>query len=160
DTAKKNRDTWKKTLKVQLLTCLAVWALAGGALLAWCKLLGGGPDNSDTLYGYFFAYRAVHMGSGVSPLTPLFPLLIAVYVWTLCEIWRLRFSDDMRPRLTSEGFEVPKDRRPRPGETKDKLIADAVNRYWLQPSYIVLFLTVLAIWAAFLHPVNPFQIFE
>ena len=155
-----NPDTSKRTLLLQLLTCLGVWALAAGLFAAWWRLLGADPNAPDSWYGFFFAYRAVHMGSGVSPLTPLFPLLIAVYAWACFEIWRLRFNDDMRPRLTPEASTRDESSRPRPGQFIEKSIADAINRYSLQAGYAVPFATVFVIWLAFFHPTNPFQVFE
>jgi hypothetical protein len=159
-TSKTDLETSKKTLLLQLLTFLGVWALAGGLFYAWRRLLGIDPNDRDSLYGYFFAYRAVHMGSGVSPLTPLFPLLIAVYAWTLFEIWRLRFNDDMRPRLMPDGFVRDESKRPRPGQITEQPIVEAINRYLLRPRYVVEVVLVFLIWLAFLHPLNPFQIFE
>src|SRR5262249_4597516 len=118
-------------------------------------------NNHESWYGFFFAYRAVHLGSGVSPLTPLFPLLVAVYGWASFEIWRLRFNDDMRPRLfMPEGFKVDPSKRPLPGQLTEQPIAIAINRYWLKSSYVAPLIAVFAIWLTFLHPGNPFQIFE
>lgn len=160
DTANTDPDASNRTLVLQLLTCLAVWTMAGGLFAAWWRLLGIDPNAPESRYGFYFAYRAVHMGSGVSPLTPLFPLLVTVYAWSCFEIWRLRFNDDMRPRLTPEGTTRDTSRRPRPGQLIEHSIADAINRYWLRPGYFVPFVTVFAIWLAFFHPGNPFQIFE
>src|SRR5262249_25536508 len=135
-------------------------------LVVWAILLGPEPEPQASgpirsLYGYFFAYRAVHMGSGVSPLTPLFPPLVAVYAWTCFEIWRLRFNGDMRPRLKAKGLQKDPAKRPPPGYFKtEQDIAVAINRYTLEPGYVLQFTTVFAIWLAFLHPRNPFQIFE
>jgi hypothetical protein len=155
-----NGETSKKTLLLQLITFLGVWALAGGGLYLWWRLLGADPNDPNSLYEYFFAYRAVHMGSGVSPLTPLFPLLIAVYAWACFEIWRLRFNDDQRPRLTPDGSGQDESRRPRPGQLTEQPIANAINRYLLKSRYSVQVMVVFLIWLAFLHPRNPFQIFE
>jgi hypothetical protein len=161
DAAKADPETSKTTLRLQLLTCLGVWALAGGLLFSWAILFGPELDGNigESLYGFFFAYRAVHLGSGVSPLTPLFPLLVAVYAWTCFGIWRLRFNDDMRPRLTLGGSQ-DESKRPLPGKTTEKPIADAINHYWTEPGYLVPSITVFVIWLAFFHPENPFQIFE
>ena len=162
DATKTDRETSKPTLLLQLLTCLGLWAVAGGLFFVWANLLTSKLDanGNESWYGFFFAYRAVHLGSGVSPLTPLFPLLVAVYAWTCFEIWRLRFNDDMRPRLTPEGARLDPSKRPLPGQLTEKPIADAINQYWLKPSYVVPFILVFAIWLTFLHPGNPFQIFE
>jgi hypothetical protein len=152
--------TTVKSLLIQLLPSVCVWALAGGFFYLWWRLLGPDPNDGDSLYAYFFAYRAVHMGSGVSPLTPLFPLLIAVYAWACFEIWRLRFNDDLRPRLTPDGFRQDASNRPRPGQLTERSIADSINRYLLKSRYRLQVMVVFAIWLAFLHPRNPFQIFE
>jgi hypothetical protein len=148
-------DDWRTLLR-ELFPSVGVWAVAGGLLYAWWRLLRFDTD----LYGYFFAYRAVHMGSGVSPLTPLFPLLIAVCAWTIHEIWRLRFNDDMRPRLMPDGFVRDDSKRPRPGQMTEQRIVDSINRHVLKPRYLVEVLLVFVIWLGFLHPSNPFQIFE
>ncbi len=150
------RDSRVTTLGLQVATFVGVWGFAAALLYEWWRLLSIEADE----YGFFFALRAMHPGNGVSPLTPLLPLFITVYAWMCFEIWRLRFNEDMRPRLSTGGSHSIDTDRPRPGEMTEAPIADAVNRYLLRPGYLVPFVTVFIVWLGFLHPMNPFQLFE
>src|SRR5262249_3894396 len=47
-----------------------------------------------------------------------------------------------------------------PGELTENKIAMAVSQYSLRTPYLVTFFGVFAIWLAFLHPLNPFELFE
>lgn len=152
-------DTATRALWFQLLTFAGIWIATAGLLAIWWSLLGPDDTAPDSLYGFFFAYRAVHPVTGVSPLPPLLPLLVCVYAWTCFEIWRLRFNDDMRPRLMPDGGAATPT-RPRPGELTEQPIADAVNRYLLRPGYAIPFVVVFVVWLGFLHPTSPFELFE
>ncbi len=57
------------------------------------------PGTIHTRYGMFFSYRCLHPGSGVSPVVPVFLVLLGWYLWALCQTYRLRFSSLSRPRL-------------------------------------------------------------
>lgn len=151
-------DAGVRALSFQLITFAAIWIVTAGLLAIWWSLLGPDDTAPDSLYGFFFAYRAVHPVTGVSPLPPLVPLLACVYAWTCFEIWRLRFNDDMRPRLMPDAAATPA--RPRPGELTEQPIADAVNRYLLRPGYAIPFVVVFVVWLGFLHPTSPFELFE
>ena len=142
---------------------VAVWAATAGLLALWWYLLG--PDrhidtHEESSYGFFFAYRIVHPVTGISPLPPLIPLLITVYAWACFEIWRLRFNEDMRPRLFFATQTGPSDKRQRPGERTEQRIANAVNQYLLRPGYFVTGVVVFVVWLAFMHPESPFELFE
>jgi hypothetical protein len=52
------------------------------------------------LEGISFSYRCVFPASGVSPVAPIFLLLMAWYVGGIFQTWRLRFSEGNRPHLT------------------------------------------------------------
>jgi hypothetical protein len=105
--------------------------------------------------------------SGVSPITPMIPLLATLYAWTFFEIWRLRFNETLRPRL----FRSPDDaavhvarrnaaEQPRPGLRFEAAIAGAIQRYWLRGSYVAVFVAAFVVWLTSFHPSNPFVLFE
>lgn len=130
-----------------------VWGFGFWLGLKWACLF----QHDASLYGFFFSYRAVHMATGVSPMTPMIPLLAAGYAWSLYEIWRLRFNDDFRPRLKSA--------KPAPaallaGNDYEQPLADALRKYWLSPKYAIAFLLAFALWLLFLDPRQPFRLFE
>lgn len=127
---------------------MAIWIMAVLGAYVWDRLLYGDPGN----YGFFFAYRSIHLATGVSPLTPMLPLGLCMYIWSIFEIWRLRFNDFMRPRLANEiGC---------PGADTGDLIADSVKDYFLDPKYVAAFFVFLLAWLLTLNPVHPFQLFE
>ncbi len=130
--------------------CFSMMAWLGAVLCAvyWW----GQYDEDPSLYGFFFGYRSVNLASGVSPLTPMFLLLFAVFLWSIFEIWRLRFNDEVRPRLNSKNFF--------PGATTETEIASSINAYFLRPNYLVTFFLAYGAWLFFLQPVHPFQLFE
>ena len=158
----KDKRAAKRALSAQILTFAAVWVATAGLLAFWWYLLGSDQTDShgESLYGFFFAYRIVHPVTGISPLPPLIPLLITVYAWACFEIWRLRFNEDMRPRLFFATQTGPSDKRQRPGERTEQRIADAVNDYLLRTPYLVTGVVVFIVWLAFLHPESPFELFE
>jgi hypothetical protein len=49
--------------------------------------------------GLYFSYRCLQLLSGVCPLVPILLLLIAWFLWAICQTSRLRFSAMHRPRL-------------------------------------------------------------
>jgi hypothetical protein len=138
-----------KTISGKSKICSATAWL--GALLAgmvWFRL----HTDDPTHYGFFFGYRAANLATGVSPLTPVFLLLVAIYTWGMFEIWRLRFDDKVRPRLNvAEGC---------PGNKEEKQIACSVNRFWLDPNYVVVFFLASLAWVLALHPSHPFHLIE
>ena len=135
----KARDAAPRTLICDVLTFSLVWIATAAAAYAWWDLLGA---DSTHLYGFLLAYRAVHPLSGVSPITPMIPLLVAVYAWTLFEVWRLRFNDTMRPRLFPSQALLEADagqkrgERPYPGIHTEGPIANAIKGYWLKGGYV------------------------
>jgi hypothetical protein len=133
---------------VSHLAALSIWALAIVLGCFWWPLF----RNDPTHYGFFFAYRTVHLATGVSPFTPLLPLFIAIYAWTVFEVWRLRFNNQVRPRLN-----VPP---PFPGSATEGPIAAAVNRYFLDRNYLIFFSLIYIVWLVFFDPIHPFQLFE
>jgi len=127
---------------------MAIWIFAVLGAYIWDRLLYANPNN----YGFFFAYRTTHLATGVSPLTPMLPLGLCMYIWSIFEIWRLRFNDSMRPRLATEtGC---------PGAETERLIAAAVKNYFLDPKYRAAFFVFLGAWLLTLNPANPFVLFE
>jgi hypothetical protein len=143
----------------QILMCAGIWIGTILLLLLWWRLLGP-EENAASHYGFFFAYRAVHTVAGVSPVPPLLALLVAMYMWACFEIWRLRFNEDLRPRLVASSQAAAGNTRPRPGELTEKNIAIAVSRYWLGTAYVCTFFAVFAVWLACFHPESPFELFE
>ncbi|HSM87377.1 MAG TPA: hypothetical protein VLT16_14570, partial [Candidatus Limnocylindrales bacterium] len=129
-----------------------VWTVAVLGEWLWIALMWDQPGH----YSFFFAYRAVHLATGVSPFTPALPLLASVYLWCVFEIWRLRFADQVRPRLLAAGSVDSAV----PGAKTEQAIARSVNRFWLRPSYAVSCAILFGIWLFFLHPTDPFEVFE
>jgi hypothetical protein len=52
--------------------------------------------------GLYFSYRCLQPFSGVCPLFPILLLLLAWYLWSICQTARLRFSDVHRPRIARQ----------------------------------------------------------
>lgn len=126
------------------------WVAAAVGAGFWWNLLA--EDATHSHYGFFFAYRAVNLATGVSPLTPMLLLISAVFLWSLFDIWRLRFADRLRPRLNA----VPD----LPGARAEGGVANSINKYFLRPKYLVAFMIVFAAWLFSLQPNHPFQLFE
>lgn len=129
-----------------LYTGIWVFALVGA--LIWWALLGSDRGH----YGLFFSYRAIHLATGVSPLTPMLPLWACMYAWSIFEIVRLRFNNSARPRLNvAAGF---------PGSRSEYDIAHSVRRYFLDRNYVIAFFVALGVWLMAFNPRRPFQLFE
>jgi len=124
-----------------------IWVAVGTGTFIWYWLLDDGPTH----YGFFFSYRSVNLATGVSPLTPILLLLIAVYLWGFFEIWRLRFDDRVRPRLNL-GKDFP--------GAEEGVIACSVNKFLLNRNYCVSFGLIYAAWIVSLHPFHPFNLIE
>jgi hypothetical protein len=135
--------TWFPIL-LALLVWISLFALGG----MWSLLFLDDPTH----YGFFFAYRSVHLATGVSPYTPMIPLLATIYCWSILEVWRLRFNDLNRPRLMLS--------RSLPGGRTEKSIARAVGRFLLGSKYVIAFLVVFAFWLALFDFTHPFRLFE
>jgi hypothetical protein len=131
-----------------ILFSAAAWVVAGACESCWWRLHADDASH----YGFFFGYRAANLATGVSPLTPMLPLLSAIFLWSIFEIWRLRFADQIRPRINAQGHF--------PGQATEALIAGSVNRYLLQGNYIAVFMLVFITWLLSLHPMHPFELFE
>jgi hypothetical protein len=131
----------------------SAWVLAGTAIFIWWKLHADDPSH----YGFFFAYRSVHLATGVSPFTPLIPLLAGLYCWALFESWRLKFHDDVRPHVRLEDDKGTIDL---PGGGIERTVASSVNDFLLRWKYLVALWLVFVLWCLSLHPLHPFQIFE
>lgn len=124
------------------------WAAAGLGAWFWWYLLG--DDSSH--YGFFFGYRAVNLATGVSPLAPMLLLVSAVFLWSIFDIWRLRFDDRVRPRLNTVND--------LPGARAEAGVAKSINKYFLSPKYMAAFFVVFVAWLFTLQPGHPFQLFE
>jgi uncharacterized MAPEG superfamily protein len=145
------RIFWR-TVGFGILT-LAVWTAAVLAILTWWNLNGYKPY----LYGFFFAYRSVHLATGVSPFTPMIPLLAGIYCWALFESLRLKFDDEVRPQLRPKNALRKLDL---PGGATENRVAKSVNDFLLQNKYLAGLWGVFLLWFLALHPSHPFQIFE
>lgn len=88
-----------------LITWLT-WTAVLGLAIIWCYLcradFGVGPLHAVYLEGASFSYRCIRIMSGVSPLPPVFLLLLSWYFWGFLQTWRLRFSESGRPHLTND----------------------------------------------------------
>ena len=84
-----------------LLNALTLTGLVLFALRWWdlCSTESAGDPKNLALVGLAFSFRAIHPASGVSPIMPVLLLLLGWYLWAFFQTWRLRFSDDGRPRL-------------------------------------------------------------
>jgi hypothetical protein len=60
---------------------------------------GSMPTRIHNFAGLYFSYRCLQPLSGVCPLVPILLLLLAWYLWAVCQTSRLRFSEMHRPRL-------------------------------------------------------------
>ncbi|HEY6352766.1 MAG TPA: hypothetical protein VI636_25505 [Candidatus Angelobacter sp.] len=130
------------------LAYIGVWAITIIGIYFWWRLF---RDDSSH-YGFFFAYRSVHLATGVSPFTPILPLLAALYCWGMLEVWRLRFHNQLRPRLATSGSF--------PGASREEALAGSINRTFLKGNYLSALVVVFAVWLFFLRPQHPFEIFE
>jgi hypothetical protein len=147
-----SRRTLKRTLGFGSCT-VAVWLLAWLGVFSWWKL----HTDDASHYGFFFAYRSVHLATGVSPFTPMIPLLAGFYCWALFESWRLKFHDEVRPRLRPSNALRTMDL---PGGSTEDTVAKSVNDFRLRWKYLFAFLLVFILWCLSLPFVHPFQIFE
>jgi hypothetical protein len=66
--------------------------------IAICRSDNLGGEH-HTYAGLYFSYRCLQPLSGVCPLLPILLLLLAWYLWAMCQTARLRFSDVHRPRI-------------------------------------------------------------
>jgi hypothetical protein len=64
-----------------------------------CHAEGRHTQGEHTYVGWFFSYRCLHPGSGVSPLVPVLLVLFGWYLWAVLQGLRLRFSEKTRPQL-------------------------------------------------------------
>jgi hypothetical protein len=132
-----------------------VWVLTLGLFCCWRSLF----SSDASLYGFFLAYRSVHLATGVSPFTPIMILMAAIYLWSFFELRRLRFNDQFRPRLTLP-TPVDESGRPRKNLTQDENIALAINKFFLSKSYIICLFLALAGWWLFVFLHQPFETVE
>jgi hypothetical protein len=148
------KDKEKRSLLRPPLVSLFVWTIPVVLGVAWWTLFKSDPTS---VYGLFFAYRAVHLATGVSPVTPMLLLLAVVYVWSIFEMWRLRFNEQSRPRLCTKppfpGASIA-------GPSTEKKISDAVHAFLLKNSYLAGCVVTAVLWFLAFQPLHPFQLFE
>jgi hypothetical protein len=128
-------------------------------------------NDPDGHYGVFFSFRAANMASIISPLTPMLPLLAAIYLGAIFYVWHLLFNDKIRPRLRPNVKKPCEENKPPlglelssgkssgkkpPGSRSDEFIAKAVNGdNW----NIIIGCLILSLWVmVFLQP--QFELFE
>jgi hypothetical protein len=70
---------------------IALLAAFAGLEIAWGREVLG-CSNAETVTG-FFLERAMTLESGASPATPVFLTLGCLFVWTICNLHRLRILD-------------------------------------------------------------------
>jgi hypothetical protein len=136
-----------------------IWVLAGYLAYLWWELF----SEVKGYYGFFFAYRASHLASVVSPLAPMLPLLATVYLWSVFYAWRLRFHDSIRPRL-NPSWESPDKRsgedKLRPGWRSEKRISKAINGQFLTSAYDWCGVAIFTAWLVLFERHRPFEPFE
>jgi hypothetical protein len=89
-----NRAAWSTLVGVP---CLWTYLCCTGSFPSTAK--DAQPGGHPYLVGPSFCFRSIHPDSGVSPIVPVLLLLFSWYLWAFYQTWRLRFSDDGRPRL-------------------------------------------------------------
>ena len=122
-------------------------------------------EGLSSHYGLFFAYRTMHVESGVSPIAPMLLLLAVIYLWSIFELWRLQFNDQDRPMLSRIGGSTntaPAGQQVEclPGTRSEQRVADSITKFLFQGSYVVAFIVVYLVWLLFFRPDHPFQLFE
>ncbi|HZI57328.1 MAG TPA: hypothetical protein VFF39_11160 [Verrucomicrobiae bacterium] len=135
------------------ISAIAVWGSAILIIGFWWRLHVDDPSH----YGFFFAYRSVHLATGVSPLTPMIPLLAGFYCWALFESWRLKFDDKVRPRLREPDLCRT---ATLPGGDTEQVVAKSINKFFLRLDYVFALALIFALWLFSLHPPRPFHVFE
>jgi hypothetical protein len=143
DTVPYPANSTRRDVVVASVAGIGAWLTAILVYWNWRSLLEMNPDSSS---GFFFAYRAIHLDSGVSPLMPVIPLLASICFWAVFELRRLRFHESVRPRL--EDLEA------------ENKIADSVSRYIPNPAMVAGFFLIFGTWLLFLDVGHPFHIFE
>jgi hypothetical protein len=139
--------------RIRILAILP-WAVMISVNGWWWTLLSDDPSSH---YGFFFAYRSAHLATGVSPLTPMLLLLVGLYCWAVFELWRLKFHDEVRPRLRPGAARREPDL---PGGDAEKRVSRSVNELLLRPAYQFLLWLVFILWSFSLQLPHPFHIFE
>ncbi|PYP89850.1 MAG: hypothetical protein DMG65_12780 [Candidatus Angelobacter sp. Gp1-AA117] len=138
---------WRERFLVWLMPA-GWWLGTCAGVVAWWRLF----PYDNYYYGFFFAYRVVHFASGVSPIVPMFPLLLAIFLWGVFEMLRLRMDDQFRPRLNAPNFF--------PGHYAEVPVVQSVSRFLLERKYVLAFLLIFLLWLPFFNPVHPFELFE
>jgi hypothetical protein len=140
----------------QIFSFFVVWIAAATTAAYWYRMF----DKSDvsSLYGFFFAYRTIHLSTGVSPVVPMLLMLAGIYLWSIFSVWRLRFNDSVRPRLNPRF--VKAEVSSLPGMQREKLVARAISYYFLQRKYVLAFAIVYIIWLLMFRPFSAFELFE
>jgi len=161
-----SRASRRRLLLLQIFSSVGVWGVAALLALGWETLFADDVSH----YGLFFSYRTLHPATGVSPLTPMLPLLAAIYFWAIGEVWRLHFNDQTRPRLIPGGtaddaaddksHSESEEPKLRPGMQREGLIANSISKYLLGPPYVVCFLLIFVVWFLFFDPCHAFELFE
>jgi hypothetical protein len=72
--------------------------------LLWCSFVPGSDDN---LRSFFFSYRSLDLGGGVSPIVPLLLLEMALACWGWIQSRRLQFHSEREVPLPSIEREAP-----------------------------------------------------
>ena len=142
-----------------MILSVIVWGVAALGAWFWWGLHADGASR----YGFFFGYRSTHLAAGVSPLMPMLLLLAAIFLWSVFEILRLHFDDQIRPKLTTcRKCELsPADARDSfPGFDMENRIACSVNKYFLDGNHVVAFILIFGAWLFALNPRQPFELFE
>ena len=90
----------KQCVEYCFFNIVAVFALLFTVTLwiAICRSDNFGGEHHSYV-GLYFSYRCLQPMSGVCPLLPVLLLLLAWYLWSICQTARLRFSDVHRPRM-------------------------------------------------------------
>lgn len=99
-----NHDDPAFCIVFQIVAILTLLVFIG----LWIRYCGLRPEVKE-YNRLFFAYRCLHLTSGVSPLAPILLLLAGWYTWSMVQTRRLRFTLRTKPALPSRINDVGSD---------------------------------------------------
>lgn len=88
-----HQEKWKAVWDAVLLLIFS-WAFA---ICCFAEISSTINDSPALYKSYFFAYRALHPESGVSPILPPLILAVGYFYWAWIQLRRLRWAGERRP---------------------------------------------------------------
>ncbi len=109
---------------------------------------------------FFFAYRSLHLGSGVSPTAPLLFLILGFFFWGRVHLKRVALAHDRIPWLPTLG-KAPKQIEKSAAESLDEirlrleeLVSAPLSQYWRMLGTVLLF---CGVWYYLPSPLASFE---